>query len=89
MYPEDVELQSEDGSDKGIRVTIDRTERRNEGVHEYGRTMDRLKLGLRPTVRTEIKVGTPNQAAWMADERGIAVKRDFVMTTGKDSFSER
>ncbi|KAJ4297315.1 hypothetical protein N0V88_004233 [Collariella sp. IMI 366227] len=85
VYPEDVELQSE-RSDKGICVTIDRTERQNEGVQEYGRTMDRLKLGLRPTVRTEIKAGTPNQAAWMADERGIAVKRDFVMTTGKDSF---
>ncbi|KAL2132608.1 hypothetical protein VTI74DRAFT_3598 [Chaetomium olivicolor] len=85
IYPEDVELQSDDRSDKGIRVTIDRNREKNGAPQRYGKTMDKLKLGLKPTVRTEIKVGTPDQLSWPATERGIEVKRDFIMTTGKDT----
>jgi hypothetical protein len=85
IYPEDVELQSDDRSDKEIRVTIERREAPSAGLPKYGTTMDRLKLGLRPTVRTEVKVGSPAPTtAWpSAGDRGIAVKRDFIMTTGQ------
>jgi hypothetical protein len=88
IYPEDLELQSDDRSDKEIRVTIDRQNSASSaGLPRQGTTMDRLKLGLRPTVRTEVKVGSPSPStAWpSAGDRGIAVKRDFIMTTGQPS----
>jgi len=84
MYPEDLELQSDDRSDKEIRVAVHRQDTPRSGGHQkYGRAVDKFRLGLKPTVRTEVKVGTPGAApAWPA-ERGIAVKTDFTLTTGK------
>ncbi|KAK4129174.1 hypothetical protein N657DRAFT_652645 [Parathielavia appendiculata] len=61
IYPEDVELQSDDRSDKEIRVTVDRLQQPSAaaGAQQYGPSMDRLRLGLKTTVRTEVKVGSP------------------------------
>ncbi|KAK0728920.1 hypothetical protein B0T21DRAFT_292621 [Apiosordaria backusii] len=87
IYPEDVELQSDDRSDKEVRVE------RVEGHEQYGRSMNRLKLGLKPTVRTEIKVGSPAPTVtrpvptsqWREQGlRGIEVKHDLVVT--KEGF---
>ena len=82
IYPEDVELQSDDRSDKEIRVPVGRSELPSEGIPKYGR-MDKIKLGLKPSVRTEIKVGSPAQPSWPSADRGIEVKRDFTMTSGQ------
>ncbi len=85
IYPEDLELQSDDRSDKHIRVTVGQQEGgvSSESTPRNGR-MDKLKLGLKPTVRTEIKVGSPGpQIPWQSADRGIEVKRDFTMTTGQ------
>ncbi len=86
IYPEDLELQSDDGSDKGIRVAVDRHGGALAGssAPRNGR-MDRLRLGLKPTVHTEIKVGSPGPkpSSWQSVDRGIEVKRDFTMTTGQ------
>lgn len=49
----------------------------------YGRPVDKFRLGLKSTVRTEIKVGSPgphSQQSWSGRQRGIEVKRDFIMT---------
>ncbi|KAL2021637.1 hypothetical protein VTK56DRAFT_6990 [Thermocarpiscus australiensis] len=83
MYPEDLELQSDDHSDREIRPE-QREPRRPDNVihHKYASAVDKLKLGLKPTVRTEIKVGSPAfqvQPAWSAADRGIEVKRDFTI----------
>jgi hypothetical protein len=87
IYPEDLELQSDDRSDKGIRVAVDRQDGTpsapGSSAQRNGR-MDKVRLGLRGTVRTEIKVGSPGpQASWPLADRGIEVKRDFVMTSGQ------
>ncbi|AEO70551.1 uncharacterized protein THITE_2015113, partial [Thermothielavioides terrestris NRRL 8126] len=66
-YPEDVELRSDDRSDKEIRVDVVHRERPQPPPSSagagyqasYDRSMDGLKLGLKPTVRTEVKVGSP------------------------------
>ncbi|KAH6619312.1 hypothetical protein B0J18DRAFT_445595 [Chaetomium sp. MPI-SDFR-AT-0129] len=74
IYPEDVELQSDDRSDKGIRsnavedgyhnpyshggYSIQQNVAPNESHSTYARTMDKLKLGLKSTVQTEIRVGS-------------------------------
>lgn len=90
IYPEDLELQSDDRSDKEIRVgvtsnPIGEGNGNGSGDNSYkygGRKMDKLRLGLKPTVRTEIKVGSPAPQAWGAGggvDRGIEVKRDFMM----------
>jgi hypothetical protein len=82
IYPEDLELQSDDRSDKEIRVGVDRLEAPVPGHYKYGRRMDKLKLGLKTSVRTEIKVGPhASQQSQTASERGIEVQRDFTMTT--------
>ncbi|KAK0667334.1 hypothetical protein QBC41DRAFT_374776 [Cercophora samala] len=80
IYPEDVELQSDDRSDKEVRVD------RLENHAQYGSAMNKLKLGLKPSVTTEIKVGTPGPTStgpmpssqWPS--RGIEVKHDLVVT---------
>ncbi|KAK4647821.1 uncharacterized protein QC761_104720 [Podospora bellae-mahoneyi] len=83
IYPEDVELQSDDRSDKEVRVD------RVEDHAQYGDAVGKLKLGLKPSVTTEIKVGTPGPTSsrpvpssqW---GRGIEVKHDLVVT--KEGF---
>lgn len=83
IYPEDVELQSDDRSDKEVRVD------RVEDHAQYGDAVSKLKLGLKPSVTTEIKVGTPGSTSsrpvpssqW---GRGIEVKHDLVVT--KEGF---
>ena len=85
IYPEDLELQSDDRSDKQIRVAMGRQEGGVGGAStaRNGR-MDKLKLGLKPTVRTEVKVGSPGpQAPWQSADRGIEIKRDFTLTSGR------
>ena len=85
IYPEDLELQSDDRSDKQIRVSVGRQEGgvSDESTPRNAR-MDKLRLGLKPTVRTEIKVGSPGpQIPWQSADRGIEVKRDFTMTTAR------
>ncbi len=85
IYPEDLELQSDDRSDKQIRVTMGRQEGGMSGAStaRNGR-MDKLKLGLKPTVRTELNVGSPGpQAPWKSADQGIEVKRDFTLTSGR------
>ncbi|KAK4193246.1 hypothetical protein QBC35DRAFT_100231 [Podospora australis] len=94
IYPEDVELQSDDRSDKEVQLNkIERVE-----AHErYGQTLDKLRLGLKPTVTTEIKVGTPArpQPSWGHSYTeggessggfggGIKVKKDLIVT--KEEF---
>ncbi|KAK4152519.1 hypothetical protein C8A00DRAFT_16162 [Chaetomidium leptoderma] len=84
IYPEDVELQSDDRSDTGIRVPVNRLDPPIASLQMQGGALDRLKLGLKPTVRTEIKVGSPGPgSSWPLADRGIEVTRDFVMTTGR------
>ncbi|KAK4200210.1 hypothetical protein QBC40DRAFT_73030 [Triangularia verruculosa] len=83
IYPEDVELQSDDRSDKEVKVE------RVEGHEQYGRSMNKLKLGLKPSVTTEIKVGTPVATSARPVQppkwpRGIEVKHDLVVT--KEGF---
>lgn len=81
IYPEDLELQSDDRSDKDIQGPRAEQAKASGGPQKFGRTLDKLRLGLNPTVRTEIKVGTPGpQPSWAAADRGIEVKTDFVMT---------
>ena len=85
IYPEDLELQSDDRSDKQIRVAVGQQEGgvSGTGTPRNGR-LDKLKLGLKPTVQTEIKVGSPGpQIPWQSADRGIEVKRDFTMTRGQ------
>lgn len=87
IYPEDLELQSDDRSDKDIRGAGAPTPA--GGLSAPGAVFKkdtRAGLGLQPTVRTEIAVGTPGAggSSWPPpSERGIEIKRDFVMTSGK------
>ncbi|KAK3987788.1 hypothetical protein QBC44DRAFT_351653 [Cladorrhinum sp. PSN332] len=76
MYPEDLELQSDDRSDKEVHVQAPRVEAHDK----YGKTIDKIRLGLKPTVTTEIQVGSPISPSAGPRDRGIEVKRDFVMT---------
>lgn len=86
IYPEDVELQSDDRSDKDIRVGVNRLEPQIPGRPKYGKAMDKLGLGLKPSVRTEIKVGShASQQSWPGSDRGIEVKRDFNVMTSRGS----
>ncbi|KAK4167243.1 hypothetical protein QBC43DRAFT_204141 [Cladorrhinum sp. PSN259] len=80
IYPEDVELQSDDRSDKEVRVAV--APPRRDGHDKYGKTLDKIRLGLKPSVTTEIQVGSPiSPSAGSRDKtKGIEVKRDFVMT---------
>ncbi|KAK3905781.1 hypothetical protein C8A05DRAFT_12456 [Staphylotrichum tortipilum] len=83
IYPEDLEMQSDDRSDKEIRGAAGPPAER---LQAPGPVMSKGGLGLKPTVRTEIAVGSPAAAGsgWpMAGDRGIEIKRDFVMTSGK------
>ncbi|KAL2199409.1 hypothetical protein P885DRAFT_67438 [Corynascus similis CBS 632.67] len=103
IYPEDLELQSDDRSDKAIGVTTTTVEnasvrpppqatvRRPSASHapahtKYARAVDKLRLGLRPTVHTEVRVGSSGSGsgpgAWPpVMDRGIEVKRDFSILT--------
>ncbi|KAK4098619.1 hypothetical protein N658DRAFT_431713 [Parathielavia hyrcaniae] len=100
IYPEDVELQSDDRSDKEIRVTVDRLQQHPPppppagsaavSDHRNGTALSRLQLGLKTTVRTEVKVGSPAlETSFPSGDRpgpgGIAVKRDFMLTSGRPS----
>ncbi|KAK4231149.1 hypothetical protein QBC38DRAFT_495898 [Podospora fimiseda] len=86
IYPEDIELQSDDnGSDKEVRVAPQAL--RVEAHERYGRAVDKIRLGLKPSVTTEIQVGSPpispvggSGQGGEIGFRGIEVKRDFVMT---------
>ncbi|KAK4041454.1 hypothetical protein C8A01DRAFT_14814 [Parachaetomium inaequale] len=90
VYPEDLELQSDDRSDKEMRVaTVERLplERPGQSHPRYGyrRPMDKVGLGLRPpTVQTEVRVeSSPLGTAWPA---GIEFKRDVeIMASGQRS----
>lgn len=59
----------------------------NQSHSTYARTMDKLKLGLKSTVHTEIRVGSAGggrpgeETPWSTADRGIEVKRDFVLTS--------
>ncbi|KAL2256213.1 hypothetical protein VTK26DRAFT_2018 [Humicola hyalothermophila] len=88
MYPEDLELQSDDRSDKEIRVAASPPGSSsqchdNSNNSKHARRMDKLRLGLKPTVRTEIRVGPAvPQTSWQRrSNRGIEVKRDFILTS--------
>jgi hypothetical protein len=92
IYPEDVELQSDTGSDKDKDVRVhtrptDRSspselERGNADYHRFDRP--RFGLGVKPSVRTEVGVGSPNNVTpWQASEGKIQVKTDFIVTTGR------
>ncbi|GAB1310585.1 Rhodopsin domain-containing protein [Madurella fahalii] len=81
VYPEDLELQSDDRSDKEVSVARIEEARANASHQKPSRTMEKLTLGLNPTVKTEIKVGSPGaQPSWTAIDRRIEVKTDLVMT---------
>jgi hypothetical protein len=86
MYPEDLELQTDDRSDKDIRVTVNRLQQPHASHQQrHGRAMEKFRLGLKPTVQTEVKVGSPGlgpSSRWPAGD-GIEVKTDFTMTTGR------
>jgi len=83
MYPEDLEMQSDNGSDKEVRIAVNRQDGSSNFNKDSSRSLDKMRLGLNATVKTEIKVGTPTHRAWSQDgyPRGIEVKRDFIMTT--------
>jgi hypothetical protein len=76
VYPEDIELQGDSDSDKGVR-----TDHRLSGYQQGRNHYISQKLGLQPEVRTEIATGIPPSPSMRA-ERGIEVKRDFVITKG-------
>lgn len=82
IYPQDLELQSDDRSDKEFPVTRIEQAGPNASHQKPSRAVDdKLSLGLNPTVRTEVKVGSPGaQPSWTAMDRRIEVKTDFVMT---------
>jgi hypothetical protein len=81
VYPEDIELQGDSDSDKGVR-TDPRVSRHMTDEYQQGRThYISQKLGLQPEVKTEIATGIPPSPSMRAD-RGIEVKRDFVVTKG-------
>jgi hypothetical protein len=82
VYPEDIELQGDSDSDKGVRTENSRISRILAEGNLHGRTQSVPdKLGFQPAVRTEIATGTPLPASMRAD-RGIEVKRDFYITKG-------
>ncbi|KAK0656877.1 hypothetical protein B0T16DRAFT_315824 [Cercophora newfieldiana] len=77
VYPEDIELQGDSDSDKGIQ----RENTRMSVGYQQGRAYGPNKLGLQPEVRTEIATGVPRSSI-MRGDRGIEVKRDFQVTKG-------
>ncbi len=79
VYPEDVELQAVD-SDEDRAMGHSRT--RSDEVTQAKSPYIPDKLCLKPAVLTEIAVGSPGpQSTWTRhSERGIEVKRDFVIT---------
>lgn len=85
IYPEDLELQSDDRSDKEVSAPVVLPPRAT--AHDkYGKTIDRVKLGLKPTVTTQIQVGSPvtsSSGERPRDNGAIEVKRDFIMTKSK------
>lgn len=84
IYPEDIELQSDDRSDKEIRVQVGGLEQPRQ---QQERVRDKMSLGLRSTVRTEIKVGSPAPglppSSWPGGEGGIEVKRGFTVASNR------
>ncbi|KAK1757853.1 hypothetical protein QBC47DRAFT_341077 [Echria macrotheca] len=82
VYPEDIELHGGDSDeDRTNHDGSPRSER--PGTSSY--TPE--NLGLRPAVRTEIGVGSAHSmTSWgRSADRGIEVKRDFVVTNSKFS----
>ncbi|KAK0632610.1 hypothetical protein B0T14DRAFT_418870 [Immersiella caudata] len=76
VYPEDIELHGGSDSGKGVR-----TDHRLSG-HQQGRNhYIPQNLGFQPEMKTEIASGIPPSPSMRAD-RGIEVKRDFVITNG-------
>jgi hypothetical protein len=92
VYPEDLELQSDDRSDKEMRVaTVERVPplERPGASHPrygYGRPVDKVGLGLRPpTVHTEVRVeSAPLGTVWPA---GIEVKRDVEIMSSAERLA--
>ena len=87
MYPEDLELQTDDRSDKDVRVAVNRLQQQSYASNQQkrARAMEKFRLGLKPTVQTEVGVGSPGlgpSPRWPAGD-GIEVKTDFTMTTGR------
>ena len=89
IYPEDLELQAAESEERvdGGGLGHTRTQSRDQYANKNA-NYPSGHLGLQPTVRTEIKVGTPQSAygqpgmGWTertVDGR-IAVKRDFTLT---------
>ncbi|KAL2271334.1 hypothetical protein VTJ83DRAFT_705 [Remersonia thermophila] len=90
IYPEDVELHSDNGSDKDrdFRGDIRAAAPSPSSLERATRppTLDRARFGLGPksTVHTEVGVATPGpESAWRAAEGRIQVKTDFIITRGK------
>jgi hypothetical protein len=79
VYPEDIELQGDTDSEKGLRSPTNSTDQYSVSQGIVAPTPNRL--GLRPAVHTSIATGTP-PAANRRTDRGIEVKRDFVITKG-------
>lgn len=75
VYPEDIELQGDSDSDKGVRPN------RTSGHQLVGTPYGTGKLGLKPEVRTEIASGLP-RSSMARGNRGIEVKRDVHVTEG-------
>ncbi|KAL1843478.1 hypothetical protein VTJ49DRAFT_1349 [Mycothermus thermophilus] len=89
IYPEDVELQSDNGSDKDkdVRIEARAAAPSPSSLERATRppTLDRARFGLGPksTVHTEVGVATPGpESAWRAADGRIQVKTDFIITRG-------
>lgn len=79
VYPEDIELQGDTDSEKGLRSPTTPTDQYSVSQGIVAPTPNRF--GLQPAVHTSIATGTPPPAS-MRTDRGIEVKRDFVITKG-------